>query len=82
MRKIINLNNRITVNPRVRFGKPCIKGTRIAIEDILNLFKAGYTLQEILKQCPAAEKKDIIAALEYMASIVGKEELYSLSLVK
>lgn len=79
MRKIINFNNRITINPKIRFGKPCIKGTRIAIEDILNLIKAGYTFDEILEQYPVLEKKDIIAALDYTTSVVlGREEIYSL----
>lgn len=77
MRKITNFNNRITVNPKIRFGQPCIKGTRIAIEDILNLFKAGYTFEEILKQYSGLTKKDIIACLEYTASVVGKEAIYS-----
>jgi len=78
MRKIITFNKRITINPKIRFGKPCIRGTRIAIEDILNLIKAGYTFNEILKQYPGLKKEDIIAALDYTTSVIlGKEEIYS-----
>jgi uncharacterized protein (DUF433 family) len=78
MRKIINYNKRITVDPKVRFGKPCIRGTRIAVEDILNLIKAGYAFNDILKQYPTLKKEDIIAALDFATSIIlGKEEIYS-----
>ena len=72
MRKIHNLHKRIAVDPKIRFGKPCIKGTRIAVEDILNLLKAGYTFRQILKQYPTIKKKDLIACLDYTASILGK----------
>lgn len=66
MEKISYIRERIYVDPKVRFGRPCIGGTRIAVEDILNLFKAGYTFEEILKQYPPIEKEDIIASLEVM----------------
>lgn len=56
---------RITINPEVRFGKPCIKGTRIAISDILNLIAAGYSLGDIPKQYPQITKEDVVAAVEY-----------------
>jgi uncharacterized protein (DUF433 family) len=81
MRKVTNFNKRITVNPKIRFGKPCIRGTRIAVEDILNLIKAGYTFDKILKQYPELEKKDIVSALDYITSVVlGREEIYSFTL--
>lgn len=82
MRKITNLYNQITVNSKIRFGKPCIKGTRIAVEDVLNLFKAGYNFQEILKEYPHIKKEDIIACLEYTSSILSKEELYSIAPIR
>lgn len=80
MQRITELNKKITINPKIRFGKPCIKGTRIAVEDILNLIKAGYAFNEILKQYPVLKKEDIIAALDYTTSIIlGREEVYSLT---
>ena len=60
---------RITVDPRIRFGKPCIKGTRIAVGDILNLLTGGYTVDEIPKQYPGITKKDVIAAIEFAAQL-------------
>jgi uncharacterized protein (DUF433 family) len=78
MRKITTFNKNITINPKVRFGKPCIRGTRIAVEDILNLIKAGYTFDEILEQYPNLKKEDIIAALDFTTSLIlGREEIYS-----
>lgn len=61
--------NRISVNPNVRFGKPCIKGTRITIADILNLLTAGYTVNEIPMQYPGITKKDVIAAIEFATQL-------------
>ncbi len=56
---------RIVVNPQIRFGKPCVKGTRIAVSDILNLLGAGYSIDEIPGEYPGITKKDVIAAVEY-----------------
>lgn len=63
------LANTISVNPNVRFGKPCIKGTRITVADILNLLTAGYTVNEIPKQYPGITKKDVIAAIEFATQL-------------
>ena len=63
-------NLRIAVDPKVRFGKPCIKGTRIAVSDILNLVAAGYPIEDISKQYPRINKKDVIAALEYASKFM------------
>jgi len=70
MAKTIWFNKYITINPEVRFGKPCIKGTRIAVEDILNLLKAGYSVDEIPEQYPEITKKDVLAAIEFATQLV------------
>lgn len=69
MAKTIWLNKYITINPEVRFGKPCIRGMRITVDDILNLLKAGYTVDEIPKQYPDLTKEDVLAALEFAAEL-------------
>ena len=61
--------NRITINPKIRFGKPCIKGTRITVVDILSLLAAGYTLEEIPQQYAGITKKDVVAALEFAGEL-------------
>ena len=62
---IKHFENKILVDPNVRFGKPCIKGTRIAVADILNMLGAGYSIDEIPKEYPGITKKDVIAAIEF-----------------
>ncbi len=61
--------NRITINPKIRFGKPCIRGTRIAVGDILNLLTAGYTIDEIPHEYPGITKEDVISAIEFAAQL-------------
>jgi len=46
------LLNRIEVNPNICFGKPCIKGTRIWVSLILDLFASGYSIEKILEEYP------------------------------
>ena len=62
--------SRIVVNPEIRFGKPCIKGTRIAVSDILNLIAGGYALEDIPKQYPGISREDVIAAIDYASEFM------------
>jgi uncharacterized protein (DUF433 family) len=56
---------RITLEPGKCGGRPCIRGQRIRVSDILGLLGAGATHAEILEDYPFLEKDDIFAALEY-----------------
>ncbi|GAA4746763.1 DUF433 domain-containing protein [Flavisolibacter ginsenosidimutans] len=58
----------ISINPEIRFGKPCITGTRIAIVDILQWLASGMTEQEILEDYPALKKEHILAAFAFAAN--------------
>jgi len=69
------MNNRIIYNPKIFCGKPIIKGTRISVEFILELLASGMTPEEIIEEYPQLTKKDILAALNYAAKMVKKEEL-------
>ena len=60
-----NLLNRITVNPEQCGGRPCIRGMRIRVSDVLDLYSAGMTNEQILKELPDLEMKDLQAALQY-----------------
>lgn len=62
------LLSRITTNPQVCLGKPCIRGMRIRVKDILDLLSAGASRAEILKDYPYLEDEDISAALAYAAA--------------
>lgn len=69
---------RITVDPKVLAGKPIIKGTRIAVEFILDLLANGWTTEKILKNYPQLKKIDIIAVLKYTAEVFAEEKVYPL----
>jgi uncharacterized protein (DUF433 family) len=57
--------DRISVNPAVRSGKPCIKGTRITVYDVLNYLGGGMTEDAILSDFPDLTRDDIRAALAF-----------------
>lgn len=63
-----SLLNRITIEPGKCGGRPCIRGLRIRVTDILSLLSAGASHQEILEDYPTLEEDDILAALEYAAA--------------
>ncbi|MFB6306740.1 MAG: DUF433 domain-containing protein [Flavobacteriales bacterium] len=67
MSKKKNYIDRITIVAGKRGGKPCIRGLRITVYDILSYLAAGMTKDEILKDFPELEKEDIYASLEYAA---------------
>lgn len=56
---------RISINPEIRFGKPCIKGTRITVQDILGWLAAEMSFDEIMEDFPEISKADILAALAF-----------------
>lgn len=60
-----NLANRITVDPNVCGGRPCIRGLRIRVKDILEMLAGGASRAEILQDYPYLEDGDITAALEF-----------------
>jgi uncharacterized protein (DUF433 family) len=62
-----NLLGRITINPEQCGGRPCIRGMRIRVVDILDLFAAGLTAEQILEEMPDLEREDLQAALQYAA---------------
>jgi uncharacterized protein (DUF433 family) len=66
---------RIEISPQVMFGKPVIRGTRIAVELILRKLAAGQTPEEILRQHPRLTLEDIRAAQAYAADLVAGEEI-------
>lgn len=63
----MNLLERITIQPDVRSGKPCISGTRITVYDILEYLAGGMTEAEILEDFPSLEQDDLRAVLAFAA---------------
>ena len=58
---------RITLNPEVMGGKPCIRGLRVTVGTIIGLLASGIVTEEILKMYPYLQQEDIMAALSYAA---------------
>jgi uncharacterized protein (DUF433 family) len=58
---------RITINPEQCGGRPCIRGMRIRVTDVLDLFAAGLSAEQILVEMPDLESADLQAALQYAA---------------
>lgn len=63
------LLQRISINPNICFGKPCIRGTRIWVSLILDFLANGMTIEEIIKEYPHLTEEDIRAAIAYGAEM-------------
>nr|WP_044200641.1 DUF433 domain-containing protein [Oscillochloris trichoides] len=59
--------DRITTNPNQCGGRPCVRGMRIRVADILDLFAAGLSAAEVLAELPDLEPEDLIACFQYAA---------------
>jgi uncharacterized protein (DUF433 family) len=64
-----DLLQRISIDPNVCFGKPCIRGHRIWVSLILDLLASGWTFQQILDSHPGVEEADILACIAYGAEM-------------
>lgn len=69
---MIDYTKIITIEPGKRGGKPCIRGMRITVSDILRWLAAGMTVQDILNDFDELTEKDIYAALSYAADRENK----------
>jgi len=63
----VDYRARITIDPAIRSGKPCVKGTRITVYDVLSYLAGGMTPEEILADFPALSAEDIRACLSFAA---------------
>lgn len=63
----MNYRDRITIDPGKRGGKPCIRGLRITVSDVLDYLASGMSEDEILVELPDLERDDIKAALSFAA---------------
>jgi len=74
----VDWQDRITVDPKVLVGKPVIRGTRIAVELLVELLAEGWTHEQILKNYPQLIDDDIQAALRYATEVLKQERVYPL----
>ncbi|MBI5740114.1 MAG: DUF433 domain-containing protein [Nitrospirae bacterium] len=69
---------RITIDEKVRFGKPVIKGTRVPVDLVLGKLAAGMTYEEVMAEYDLA-REDILAALDYAAKHLSNEEVRAIA---
>ena len=70
-----NLLDRITSNPDISFGKPVIKGTRMAVVFLMEHLAAGDSQEDILNAYPFLEKEDILACLQYATKLMDRNSI-------
>jgi uncharacterized protein (DUF433 family) len=71
---VMDIAYRITVDEKVRFGKPVIKGTRVPVDLVLGKLAGGMTYEEVMSEYDLC-KEDILAALDYAAKHISGEEV-------
>lgn len=76
---MMNWQERIIINPDVLVGKPVIKGTRLAVEFIIDLLAQGWDEDEILRNYPGLTNDDIRACLSYASDILRAEKVFPLN---
>jgi uncharacterized protein (DUF433 family) len=69
---------RIVIDPEVLVGKPVIRGTRIAVELVVDLLGRGYTVEQILAQYDHISAQDVQACLAYAGEVLRSERVYAL----
>ena len=71
------MKERITVDPNIHFGKPCVAGTRITVQNVLELVSEGLTFQQIIKDYyPDLKVEDIRACIRYAIDVVAVEDIH------
>ena len=63
-----HLSDRITIDPEQCGGRPCVRGMRIRVTDVLNLYSAGLTASQILDEMPDLDEEDLKACVRYASS--------------
>jgi uncharacterized protein (DUF433 family) len=71
-------DDRIVIDPDVLAGKPIIKGTRLAVEFIIEILANGWSHEDILKNYPGLTSEDILACLSYASAVLHAEKVYPL----
>lgn len=70
------MNDKISVNPNIHFGKPCVVGTRITVQNVLELINEGSSFEEIKQNYyPDLETEDIKACIDYAIALISAEDI-------
>jgi uncharacterized protein (DUF433 family) len=71
------MKERIAVNPQIHFGKPCVAGTRIPVQGVLELVREEITFPEIIRDYyPDLESEDIRACIQYAIDVLAVEDIH------
>ncbi|MCD6384428.1 DUF433 domain-containing protein [Candidatus Sumerlaeota bacterium] len=63
------MNERISIDPRICHGQACVKGTRIPVHQIVRMLANGDTIEDLLREYPSLTREDILACLDYTATL-------------
>jgi uncharacterized protein (DUF433 family) len=72
-----NLLDRISINPDIMMGKPCIKGSRITVEHVLSELSSGMSIEQFLSHYPHINDGDVRAAMAYAVTALSKEDVFA-----
>jgi len=72
----LDWENRIVIDPEILLGKPIIKGTRLAVDFVIDLLAQGWSESEILRNYPGLSREDIKACLGYASASLRAEKVY------
>lgn len=65
------MEDRVAINPDVCNGRPVIRGTRIAVQTVLEFLGAGDSIEEVLEEYPSLSREDVLACLQYSSRLMG-----------
>lgn len=72
------MQERITIEPNIHFGKPCVAGTRIPVLNVLELVREGLSFEAIVHDYyPALQIEDIRACVQYAMEVIAAEEIHT-----
>ncbi|MEW6304798.1 MAG: DUF433 domain-containing protein [Verrucomicrobiota bacterium] len=67
------MNERISINPKICHGQACVAGTRIPVHQIVRMFAHGDSIEQLLAAYPSITREDILACLDYAASLAEEQ---------
>jgi len=76
----MNWEGRIVIDPDILCGKPVVKGTRLAVEFVVDLLAQGWSAADVLKNYPGVTQDDILACLAYASAVLHAEKVYPVAI--
>lgn len=71
------MKEKITVSPNIHFGKPCVAGTRITVQNVLELAKEGFTFAQIAEDYyPELVAEDVRACIQFAIDVIAAEDIH------